>query len=429
MNASDPPSSSTEGAVCTLPDITRECWSRVLALLTTRLRNLQLAEDMLQNAVLTALETWPKRGVPDNPQSWLYRVAMNRAIDQLRRVQKHPTQPFDVTSENLVPTFSDNLTEYESGIPDERLRMIFTCCHPAIAPEAQMGLTLRTICGLSTGDIARAFLVTESTMAQRLVRVKRKIIHAGIPYEVPDADHLPERLEAVLAVIYLIFNEGYASSSGDRTIRTDLCEEALYLVGELAACLPDEPEVLGLQALMLLHDSRREARVAEDGRPIMLFDQDRSLWNTAKIQQGMHCLHLASQFQVSGVYQLQAAISAVHARAPEASRTHWPAIVALYAELYRLTPNAVVGLNYAQAMSYTRGPAEALRFIRSLPDFDALQNYQPYYAALADLYERLESLDEAISACTRAIELSKNSQEKHYLSDKLAVLTSKVAKH
>jgi len=421
MSTTLPPSDDEK--LSEVADVTRQHWGEVLALLTARLRDLQLAEDVLQEAILVAIQHWPNKGVPDKPKAWLFRVAMNRAIDTIRRRKLVSMQSLEPLLEvGLEPEATGYDVDDEDAIPDERLRMIFTCCHPALARETQMALTLRTLCGLSTAEIARAFLVSEVTMAQRLVRAKRKIAGAGIPYEVPAAEVLPQRLEVVLAVIYLIFNEGYSCSAGADPIRQDLCEEALYLAAELSQIMPDQAEIDGLRALMLLHDARRPSRLDPQGRLVMLFEQDRTRWNRDRIEQGMACLVRASHRQDTGPYQLQAAISAVHARANTASDTNWRAIVEIYAELYLHTPTAVVGLNQALALSYARGPDTALDFLQSLPDVASLNCYQPYHAALADLHLRNGDRAAALSAYENAIALTENSAEKAYLSDKLASL-------
>lgn len=412
-----PPSAEKLSAVA---QITRRYWGEVLALLTSRLRDLQLAEDVLQEAILAALQRWPEQGQPEKPRAWLYRVAMNRAIDHIRRARIVDIQALDpLIRAGLEPVAEGQEFGEEETIPDERLRMIFTCCHPALAREAQMALTLRTLCGLSTTEIARAFLVAESTMAQRLVRAKRKIAKAGIPFAVPAAELLGDRMDVVLSVLYLIFNEGYSSSAGLDPIRVDLCDEALYLVSELNRITPANPEIEGLYALMLLHDARRPSRVDADGRLVMLFEQDRQRWNRQRIAQGMDWLTRASQRGRTGPYQLQAAISAVHARASSVEDTNWRAIAEIYAELYRHSPTAVVGLNQALALSQVEGAESALEFLRSLPDVGSLGEYQPYHAALADLHQRCGNLPAAAAAYQRAIALSENSAEKAYLSDKL----------
>lgn len=389
-------------------------------MLTFKLRDLDLAEDVLQDAIVLALTRWPESGQPANPKAWLYKVAMNKAIDSFRH-----RKTIDGHYAELI--IHSNTNEHDVGIaedliPDERLRMIFTCCHPAINQSSQIALALRTLCGLNTSEIARAFIVSEPTMAQRLVRTKRKIRDAGIPFEVPEQGQLKERIQSVLGVIYLIYNEGYNASSGDNSIRHKLCIEAQYLASCLISLLPDHAEVHGLHALLLLHDSRRKARLDKKGNLKMLGDQNRTLWDKDMIRAGFNSLRVASALNDTGPYQLQAAISAVHAQSESIETTNWKSIVELYTALHSCTPNNVIALNRCVAISYAYGAGAALAQIEQL-DLTELDSYQPYHAAIADIHRRAGNLSRASSAYQRAIELSGNKLEHQFLTQQLEKLS------
>lgn len=387
----------------------RDHWGTILATLTASLGDLTLAEDALQDAALRALERWPRGGIPDSPRAWLLRTARNRAIDVLRRRTLARRKEPEFAA---LATLEAQVEADEEILVDERLSLIFTCCHPALDERARIALTLRTLGGLTTGEIARAFVVPEPTMAQRLVRAKRKIAAAGIPFRVPSLERWPERIDSVLAVIYFIFNEGYQATAGEALTRADLCEEAIRLARIVVELAPDEPEAGGLLALMLLHDSRRAAR-GDDGELVTLEEQDRARWDGAMIAEGDAVLRRAAAARRPGPYQVQAAISAVHATAPSHAETDWAQIARLYRRLDELSPSWVVRLNEIVARSFAEGPQIALRALVELRG--ELDGYQPFHAARADLLRRAGRADEAREAYDRALALTRNSSERLFL--------------
>jgi RNA polymerase sigma-70 factor (ECF subfamily) len=382
-----------------------------------------LAEESAQDAFALALERWPRDGVPRLPGAWLTTAARNRAVDRLRRgaTGAAKLQEVAVLSVPASPSGGDDETgPDDSGVGDDRLRLIFTCCHPALALEARVALTLRTLAGLTTAEIARAFLVPEPTMAQRLVRAKRKIRNAGIPYRVPPAHLLPERLSAVLAVVYLLFNEGYTATAGADLVRVGLCAEAIRLARTLARLMPDEPEALGLLALLLLHDARRSARVDPSGDLVPLDEQDRTRWDRAAVDEGLAVLDAALRRGEPGPYQVQAAIAACHASAPEAASTDWPQIATLYRELARMVPSPVVALNRAVAVAMADGPLAGLALVRDIEESGALAGYHLLAATRADLLRRLGRRAEAAAAYRDALDLATAEPERRYLARRLA---------
>jgi RNA polymerase sigma-70 factor (ECF subfamily) len=397
---------------------------RIIATLIRISGSFDAAEDAMQEAFAAAVVAWAENGIPDNPGAWITATAHRRLIDAARRERTRQEKEDPLIYETkLAQTKPEEalVEELSNPYPDDRLRLIFTCCHPALNREAQVALTLRTLGGLTTPEIARAFLIPEPTLAQRLVRAKSKIRLAGIPYEIPALEKIPDRLESVQAVLYLIFNEGYAATTGDSLTRRDLCAEAIRLARLLCELLPD-PENLGLLALMLLQDSRRDARVNDAGDLMTLEEQNRGLWDRAQIAQGLPLIERALRMRRPGPYQLQAAISAVHAQAASADETDWPEIVALYTELLRHHPSPVIELNRAVAVAMSEGFERGLELMDAVGAAGHLEDYYLLHAARADLLRRLGRREEAAAAYRRALDLTGNAIERRYLQRRLAAL-------
>jgi RNA polymerase sigma-70 factor (ECF subfamily) len=417
----------TEGSRASLDAIVREQAGLVLASLIARFGDFDLAEDALQDAVAAALERWPQDGVPQRPAAWLTVAARRRALDRLRRraMQADKAEALRAGEElrrsELAPR------EDDETVPDERLRLVFTCCHPALSPEARVALTLRTLGGLSTEAVARAFLLPVATLAKRLERAKRKIRDARIPYRVPPETEWARRLDSVLAVVYLIFNEGYTATEAEPAARRALCEEAIRLARMLASLLPREGEVRALLALLLLHDARRDARLGAGGSLVPLDEQDRARWRRDELGEGLAALRAAASLPGRGPYQIQAAIAAAHVLAPSGGDTPWATIAALYAELEAVAPSPVVRVNRAVAESRARGAAAGLALLAAIErgdDARRLADYQPYHAARADLLRRAGRTDEAAAAYRTALALTRNTTEQRFLAARLEELDS-----
>jgi len=405
-----------------IENIVRGEWGRVLSILASYTGDIGLSEDVMQDAFIAALTHWRTRGIPTSPRAWLLQTARRKAIDRLRRdtnFERKRSEYEILLSLEQQAGMEDMADDADLAIPDERLRLVFTCCHPALSESARIALTLRTLGGLTTPEIARAFLVTEETMAQRLVRAKKKIRATKIPYEVPGPELLPNRLQSVLSVLYLIFNEGYAVTSGSALTRTDLCDEAIRLGHMLTELMPDTSETRGLLALMLLHDARKEGRTDISGAMVPLIEQNRALWDKAQIDEGVRILKSALATGNPGPYQIQAAISAIHAEAKGPEETDWQEIALLYGKLYEFQPSPIVELNAAVAWSYADGPEAGLRALSTLEENKALQQYQPFYAAKADIYRRAGQQENAKNAYKTAISLTTNATEKDFLIKRL----------
>jgi len=400
----------------------REEWGQIVAILIRLTGDWDLAEECAQDAFAQALQRWPRDGIPRRPGAWLTTTARNRVTDRLRREAVGVAKLREVA----MLSFPDEPGDDEaavSGIPDDRLQLMFTCCHPALAFELRVALTLRTLAGLTTAEIARAFLVSEDTMSKRLVRAKRKIRNAGIPFRIPPSHLLAERTASVLGVLYLLFNEGYAARAGADLVRQNLTAEAIRLARILAQLMPDEPEAGGLLALLLLHDARRAARINAAGELVPLEDQDRSRWDASQIKEGVQLLEAALRRGRPGPYQVQAAIAACHSTAPEAADTDWAQIAALYGQLSRLVPSAVVKLNRAVAVGMRDGPAAGLALVEQLEAAGELAGYHLLPATRADLLRRLGRTDEAAVAYREALELASTDPERHYLTRRLTETT------
>jgi RNA polymerase sigma-70 factor, ECF subfamily len=407
-----------------LDRIYREEFGRILATLIRLLGDFDIAEEAVQDAFAVALEQWPRDGIPREPRAWIVSTARHKAIDRIRRDSSFNQKRDQILRHVLGDSTSENDRLDDNSVADERLRLIFTCCHPALPAEAQIALSLRTLCGLTTEEIARSFLVPPATIAQRIVRAKRKIRTAKIPYEIPSEEALAERLEAVMAVVYLVFNEGYAVSCGETLVRGDLCAEAIRLGRILCELLPQNTEARGLLALMLLHDARRLARVDSGGNLVLLEDQERGLWNSDQIREGLMLVDSALRAGPVGPYAIQAAIAGAHARGSNPGETDWQDIAALYAYLMRLRPSPVIELNHAVAVAMADGPEQGLRLIDSLHARGELTDYHLLWAARADLLRRLGRWQEAGASYREALALAKTEPERRFLRRRLAEVES-----